>query len=434
MLAGTLLITGCAGLGATPADAPNTLVTMGFGLPDEHATARVDVFRKANPGVDLRINEGAFDEQQFLSAVAAGEPPDLVYADRRKLGGYAARGAVQDLRECLHDHHVDLGQYREAAVRQVTYEGHVYGVPEFSSIRMLIINNPVVRAAGMQPSDLSTTDWAALAHRTEQLTSAPGGRIQRIGFDPRIPDFLPLWAKANGAELVSGDGRPHLDDPRVVEAVRYTTDLVRAQTGWASFKAFRDTFDQFGANNEYVTGQLAAMPMDSWYVNTLATNSPDADVTIAPFTDRKGNAFTESGGQAWAIPEGARHPELACRFLVTMTAADTWVTAAKARRDALAKKGKPYGGTFTANRAADDRIFAEVYDPHGNRILDQGVRVVRSLQDTSFALPSSPAASELVSAWEGAVNRVMTGQQGVEEALAQAQREAEKALKRVSGR
>jgi multiple sugar transport system substrate-binding protein len=149
MLAGTLLITGCAGLGATPADAPNTLVTMGFGLPDEHATARVDVFRKANPGVDLRINEGAFDEQQFLSAVAAGEPPDLVYADRRKLGGYAARGAVQDLRECLHDHHVDLGQYREAAVRQVTCEGHVYGVPEFSSIRMLIINNPVLRAAGM---------------------------------------------------------------------------------------------------------------------------------------------------------------------------------------------------------------------------------------------------------------------------------------------
>ncbi|XVS60788.1 hypothetical protein ACQPYE_20985 [Actinosynnema sp. CA-299493] len=58
------------------------------------------VFREANPGVDLRISEGALDEQQFLSAVAAGDSPDLVCAERRKLGGYAARGAVQSLDAC----------------------------------------------------------------------------------------------------------------------------------------------------------------------------------------------------------------------------------------------------------------------------------------------------------------------------------------------
>ncbi|HEV7909136.1 MAG TPA: extracellular solute-binding protein [Pseudonocardiaceae bacterium] len=435
ILAGTLLITGCGGLGATPADAPNTLVTTGFALPDEHATARVDVFRKANPGVGLQINEGAFDEQQFLSAVAAGDPPDLVYADRKKLGGYAARGAVQDLGDCLRHHRVDLNQYREAAVDQVTYQGAVYGMPEFSSVRVLIINNPVLRAAGVQPSALSTTDWPALARLTDRLVKVTDGKMDRIGFDPKIPEFLPMWAKANGVELVSADSvHPRLDDPRVVEAVRYTSDLVRAQSGWASFKAFRDTFDQFGANNQYVTGQLAAMPMDSWYLNTLAANSPGADVTVVPFTDRHGNPFTESGGQAWAIPEGARHPELACRFLVTMTATDTWVTAAKARRDALAKKGKPYSGTFTANRAADERIFAEVCDPRGNRLIDEGVQVVRSLQDKAFALPPNPAGSDLASAWESAVNRVLTGRQSAQDAMSQAQREAEKAVARAGGR
>ena len=424
-----LVLAGCGGLGSDHSDA---LVTMGFGLPDEHATARVAVFRDANPGVDLRIAEGAFDEQQFLSAVAAGDPPDLVYADRRKLGGYAARGAVQSLDACVREHGVDLGRFREAALRQVTYGGEVFGLPEFSSVRLMIINNPVVRAAGLDPSALSTSDWPRLAELTDRLKQVGDGRVERIGFDPKVPEFLPLWAKANGAELVGPGTR--LDDPRVVEAVRHTTDLVARQGGWATFKAFRDTFDQFGANNQYVTGQLAAMPMDSWYLNTLATNSPDADVTIAPFTDRGGRVLTESGGQAWAIPKGARHPELACRFLVTMTDTETWVTAATARRDALAKAGRPYGGTFTADREADERIFREVFDPRGNPILAEGVPVVLSLQDQAFALPPSPAASELVRAWEGAVNRVLVGQQSPEEAMAQAQREAERAVKRVGGR
>jgi multiple sugar transport system substrate-binding protein len=241
-----------------------------------------------------------------------------------------------------------------------------------------------------------------------------------------------MWAKANGADLLGDE--PHLDDPRVVEAVRYTAGLVREQGGWAAFKGFRDTFDSFGAKNEIATGQVAAMAMDSWYVNTLAANSPDVDVTIAPLTDRRGAPLTEAGGQAWAIPKGARHPDLACDFITTMTATDTWVTAAKARRDALAAKGKPYSGTFTANRAADERIFAEVYDPRGIRVLEQGVRVLQSVQDKAFALPPSPAASDLVRSWEAAVTRVLLGQQSPEESMAQAQREAGRALARVGGR
>ncbi|HEX7303816.1 extracellular solute-binding protein [Lentzea sp.] len=427
-----LLVAGCGGLGPSAADRPNTLVTTGFGLPDEHATARVDVFRQRRPEVDLRINEGAFDEQQFLSAVAAGDPPDLVYADRRKLGGYAARGAVQDLGPCLRRQGVDLSGFREAAVRQVTYENAVYGVPDFFTVRVLILNNPVLRRMGVDPAALSTTDWPALAEVASKLSLVRDGRIDRIGFDPRMPEFLALWSKANGADLVTGE--PHLDDPRVVEAVRYTAGLVQRQGGWAAFKAFRDTFDSFGADNEIVTGQVAAMVMDSWYVNTLAANSPDVDVTVAPFTDRRGEPLTEAGGQAWAIPQGARHPELACEFLTTMTATDTWVTAAKARRDALAKKGKPYSGTFTANRAADEKIFRDVYDPRGIPVLEKGVRVLQAVQDKSFALPPNPAASDLVRSWESAVSRALLGGQSAQEAMAQAQREADRAITRVGGR
>src|SRR5690242_7121919 len=90
-------LTGCGGLSQTRlfgADTGGSLTTLGFGLPDEIATTRVDLFRTQHPDVDLRVNEGAFDAQQFLSAVAGGHPPDLVYLDREQLGSYAHRGAL----------------------------------------------------------------------------------------------------------------------------------------------------------------------------------------------------------------------------------------------------------------------------------------------------------------------------------------------------
>jgi multiple sugar transport system substrate-binding protein len=431
-----LVLTACGGVGGDDNNQASggkaQVTTMGFGLPDEHATARVDAFKEANPDIEVRINEGGFDEQQFLSAVASGEPPDVLYVDRNRLGSLAARGAVEPIDDCVSSQSVDLGQYREQAVRQVQLDGKTYGLPDFHMVRLLVINNPAVREAGLQPQDISTTDWSKLATITNQLTKRDGSKLTRIGFDPKIPDFLPMWAKANGGELISEDGKtPKLDSPEVLEAAQATLQLVEQQGGWAGFKAFRDSWDFHGANNQYVTGQLAAMPIEAWYINTLAANSPNVDITVAPFTDRQGNPLTYSSGQAWAIPKGSKNRDAACKFIVTMTKTDSWVRAAQARRDALAKTNKPYSGTYTGNKEADERIFDEVYTAKDNKIIDAGVQVALEVQDDAYALPGSPAGTEVVKAYEGAINRALNGQQPIAEALKQAQQEATEAINRA---
>jgi multiple sugar transport system substrate-binding protein len=78
IVAGSLALAACGGVGATgesSAVGAPALTTMGFGLPDEIATTRVDAFKKAHPDVKLTINQGQFDEQSFLSSVASGNPP-----------------------------------------------------------------------------------------------------------------------------------------------------------------------------------------------------------------------------------------------------------------------------------------------------------------------------------------------------------------------
>ena len=118
----TLAISGCGGVGGGgdsgggATKGGGALSTMGFGLSDEIAKTRVDAFKKDHPDVQLTITEGAFDEQQFLTAVAAGTPPDAVVIGRDLLSTYAARGALMPLTDCIADMEIDMSQFRPQAV------------------------------------------------------------------------------------------------------------------------------------------------------------------------------------------------------------------------------------------------------------------------------------------------------------------------------
>ncbi|MFL6077905.1 MAG: extracellular solute-binding protein [Mycobacteriales bacterium] len=426
LTAGVSLVTACGGVGGDKSSKKGgPITTQGFSLPDEIAKVRIAEARKAVG--DIKVNEGAFDQQQFLSSVAAGSPTDLVYIDREYLGTYASRGAIQPLDSCISKQGIKMDQFRQPAVDQVKLKGKTYGVPEFNNVRVLITNNTAVSDAHLD--GVRTSDWSALTQAATAMARQSGGKLSRIGFDPKIPEFLPMWAHANGVDLISKDGKKvHLTDPRVVEALQFTVDLINKQGGWASFKAFRDSWDFFGGKNEFVADQLGSFPMENFYVNTLSSLSPSAGITVTPFTDRNNQPMTWATGNAWAIPKGAKHFDKACRFIKVMTDPKTWLTAAKARVKAIQAKHGIYTGTYTANKVADEEIFSQVYKPSGNKAFDDAVKTLQTVQEHAFSTPAVPAGKEIVDAWQSAVNRVLSGQQSPAAALAQAQTEAQTAL------
>jgi multiple sugar transport system substrate-binding protein len=412
-----LPVSACGGVGF--ADTTDSFTTMGFGLGDALATVRMDLARKKLAPMDVQINEGAFDEQQFLSAVAAGDPPDVVVMDRALIGGYAARGAIVPLTECLRDRGVDPDDYRDAAMKQTTLDGTVYALPESFDNRMMLIGTEVLAKSGHQAPDVDTSDWEGLRKLANEAHVASGGKLKRIGFDPKIPEFFPMWVRANGGSLLSADGRTaKLDHPRTVEALEFTSSLIEAQKGWGKFKALRDTFDMFGAENQFVRGQLGAFPMEDWYVSVLAETSPELPLRTEPFRDRKGEPVNYVSGYGWAIPAGAPHPEKACTFI-------TKVKAEEIRAD-----GSPYIGDFTGNKEADRRIYENVWKPTGNEAYDRAARQLYAMQDDAFAVPANAAGTEFRKAWQLAVNRVLSGTATPREALEDAQDRAQAALDR----
>ncbi|MEV4816642.1 extracellular solute-binding protein [Micromonospora tulbaghiae] len=435
----TLAISGCGGVGGGGdsggggAKGSGALSTMGLSLSDEIATTRVDAFKRDHGDVRLTITEGAFDEQQFLSAVASGNPPDLVYMDRKLIGTYAERGSIQPLTDCVEKQRIDMAEYRQSAREQVTLDGTVYGIPEFSQVRVLYLNEALLKRAGLGADDVNLADWAGLPALNARLAAVSGGRLSRIGIDPKIPEFLPMWAKANGADMISADGtRANLTDPKVVEALTTGVGLIQAQGGWGKFKSFRDTFDFFGAQNPLAKNQIAAWPMEEWFLNQAAKNSPDAELVVKPFVDRQGKPLSLSSGQAWVITKGAKNPEAACAFVKQMTATDTWLAAARARAEARKAANLPFTGLWTGNTTADKKIFDEVYKPTGNKRFDDAVQTIRQAQDAAFAMPASPAGAEFDKAWTDAVNRVLSGQEQPAQALDRAQREATAALDKAA--
>jgi multiple sugar transport system substrate-binding protein len=418
-----------SGGGASKGDT-GALSTQGFGKPDDVGQARIDAFKSAYPKVQVNINAGDFDPQQFLSAVASGNPPELVYLNRDLAGTYAAKGAIQPLDDYIKSAGIDTGIYRPAALREATIDGKIYGIPEFYHTRNILMSGKALRAAGLTAADLSTTDWDKLHTNAAKLFKESGGKISRIGFDPKLPEFLPLWAKANGADLVNPDGSPNLADPKIIEALTYTLSLIDEQGGWSRFKSFRDTWDLFGSGNEFAKDQAGAFPWEGWYVNVLVQSTPKLDLESLPFTDRQGKPLSFSNGSAWCLPKGAKNPAAAVNWMKVMTATDTWLKAGAARQATVDKNKTIFTGLWTANPAADAQIKAKYVKP-GQTPFDKAIQNYYASNEYAFSIAPSKASSEIKSAWSDAVNRALAGQQKPDAAMKQAQSEAAKAFSAV---
>jgi multiple sugar transport system substrate-binding protein len=400
---------------------------------DEIATTRYDVFKKQYPGVNVKFTEADFDAQTFLPAVASGNAPDVVQMDRNLIGTYIANGALEPLDECISSRSIDMGQFRKAAVTQVTFDGKVYGIPQFFNTDIVMINQSVLDEVGLKPEDIDTSDWDKLKTVNEKLMKKSGDKITRIGFDPKLPELLPLWAAANGASLISEDGKESkLDDPKVAEALEFAASLVTAHGKAANFFDFRDKssvgHDIFADKTLFTEDELGAFPFEPFYLNVMANNTPDEAVSFQPFKNRQGQNVTLSGGTAWVVTAKSKNKEAACEFARVVTLPDTWYAAAKARADKRKADKEAFTGTYTGNTVADERIFSELVNEQTAGKFYEGVKLVLDTADSAVTLPVTPAAEAFNNLWTEAAQRVLNGQASAADALADADQEAQDAI------
>ena len=411
------------------ADLSGDVQVMGFGAGDEIATVRLEkAEEELGSEAEVKLIEGDLDIQQFLSSVASGEPPSLVYAERSQIGTFASRGAVVPLTDCIEGEGIDTSVFRESALSEVTFADEVYGIPEFNVVQLTQANADLLEQSGHTVEDVNGSDWDAVLAANKDLMKMDGGDLATIGYDSKLPEFLPLWAKANGVDLISEDGRTaQLDDPAVVEALESAVSVYDAQGGFGEVKALRDSADFFGDGNQFASGTLGAMPMEQWYVSVLNDVSPDAPMAFDTVRDLQGEPIAWASGSAWAIPKGSPNPEAACRMARVMTETDSWVAAAEERVRLREKDGGLFTGILTANEEADAAV-QEMVPSDDQSAWGQAIAAMYEANDHTFAMPANPAGDEFEQAWQDEVNKVLTGDKEPADALADAQEAAQAAL------
>ena len=153
-----------ASFGAKPS---GTLNAWAFDNADDVGKARIAYANGQLGGVSVKLDQTTFDAQKFTTRIAGGSVPDLVQMDRQYVGTYAAQGLIMPLDKCYSQNDVRPGQrFYSSVVKDVTYKGQIWAVPQFYQPPAIIVNEAVMRKAGV--SDADRYVQAGRAHRGDQ--------------------------------------------------------------------------------------------------------------------------------------------------------------------------------------------------------------------------------------------------------------------------
>ncbi len=270
-----------------------------------------------------------------VAAVAAGSGmPDVIVSDRPTLPKDAADGVYTDLDEWAKRDNVTRDQFYGWAWDQTLYNGHTYGVPFETDVRVLFWNKQAFKEAGLDP-DKPPETWDDLWAYADKLDKKNAdGTYARIGFFPEWnAGFNPFWAYSNGAPLINQDGTPALNDPKAVEALAWEKKWVDRYGGWQNLQNYKASY---GAppNDLFMSGAVAMLVDIFGYNSQLEFYRPQV---LGP--DGKSKVRMEwgigmlphaagakpanwSGGFSLSIPKGAKNAEAAWEFIKCMSSAE----------------------------------------------------------------------------------------------------------------
>jgi multiple sugar transport system substrate-binding protein len=431
-----ILATGCGATTASSASSASftkkpgaALTTYGVNPTDEVANARV-AYAEAQlkkQGVTVSMNKTAFAPQKFTAQLASGNVPDLVEMDRQDVATYAAKGLILPLDKCYSATNVTVTKhYYPATLSQLKYKGALYGVPEFWQTNAIMVNQRVMHSAGVTASELSLKDPSAFLAAATKMYRSSGGKPTVIGLDPGVAGGnASTWMLAFGGSLQDANGKPTLNSAANVKALSWLKRVYDAQGGYAKATSFINTFDYFGADNQYVKDQVGSELVQQWYPNVLTASASKIDVTAVPLTNLSGQAIGVAGGNAFVIPKASNNPTAACRFAVDMTSDAAWMLAAKARAATVAKTpGSIFTGLFTGSSTADSAIDKLYIKPSGKTGFDEAIKAFTAELSHGVSAGSSPVGLQITAELQNAVVPAMTGTKSVQAALDAAQNAA----------
>lgn len=162
----------------------------------------------------------------FLSkmdtAIPAGTSPDVAFMGMADNNFRADSGVLANLKPYIEKDGLDMGQFYDSAVKQVTYKDGIYGMPMIWGTRMLVYNKQMFRDAGLDPEKPPKT-LEELEQYAEKLTKIDSnGNIKVMGFHPSLGNASFIdYLYGRGGSFFDKDDNPIANNQTVLDTLEW---------------------------------------------------------------------------------------------------------------------------------------------------------------------------------------------------------------------
>ncbi|MCL2057443.1 MAG: ABC transporter substrate-binding protein [Oscillospiraceae bacterium] len=397
------------------------------------AHPHIKLIPQSTPGTDT-ASYATQDISKLLAAIAAGTPPDVTWLDRFTVSQFASRDALTPITEYVNNSDLDLADFREYAVWEITFDNQIWALPWATDVRIMYWNKDIFEEEGFDP-EVPPQTWEELIDFGLRMTKYDdAGNITRIGYTPRYASsWLYLYGFQTESQWLSEDGKTALIN--AAEPLKALEFMVRAMDNIGGAETVMALSGSFlsGADHPFLNDQLAMFITDTSMNTNIVRYKPEMNFGTAPVPVPEDGASPKSYGGGWSycIPKGAANPELS--FEVMKWLITEGIIVQQAGVAAFSKE--EYGidvhlPPFSAYLPTLDRLKEIYIDPITIPNVIQALKTTEDAMGYSTCRPVSPVGeiifTEMNRATERALYHELTPQEALDEANVIIQTELDK--------
>lgn len=300
-----------------------------------------DEYMKQNPRVKIKFLEVPYDQRatKIPSAIETNSLPDVMRADYPYQWLLATRGKLTHLEDHLAGW-VMRDRIYDVAWREVTYEGHIVGIPQDKFTNVFVYNQDLFRKADIQAFP---STWDEFVDACRRLT---GKARHGLGWHGSSL-FVPLLLQAGG-RLVDEDGRIAFNEEPGVTALQFMLDLVKKHKvtppGIAAW--------EYANTDNALKGQKIAMaPLGSWIIGNYRQAAVEWKLGIGAMPAGPGGRGAVSAASMYMVTNTSKHQKEAIDLVKWL------VEPANALRWAKTLEHEPIDKGTASNPHFQDSLF-----------------------------------------------------------------------------
>lgn len=345
-----------------------------------------------------------------LSAITAGNPPDVIVQDINSVSQRAEAQQATDLSSYVDGDTAD--QFYPQLWDTVEYEGKPYAIPFNTDTQVIFYNKKLFKEAGISEDQLPKT-WDELETVAHKLDKKKGDTFERIGFYPLWNLGTDVWAlnADEGTSWFDKEGNVKIDTDNKVEALEWILDW-QDYYGKNTINKLEAEFGS-GVSDPFTSGLVAMRAQNINYYSSLMENAPkdfDFGVMALPEKESGSGHWSWGGGFVLEVPQGAKNPEASYEFIKYLSSAEVQEKFGEKSFDIM------------ANKTANENLV------NNDNLTEKG-QMIYKMADDNFAdtviTPVPLDAPDYISLVNEQIDQILLGSKTPEEGLADAQKAVE---------